>query len=65
AIYQENMMSRSSDDAMDPRVGTVVDQEITSLLAAIEQEKIPDRLTKLAIELQNALAEKRRRGVKN
>ncbi|RUY25812.1 hypothetical protein EN984_13560, partial [Mesorhizobium sp. M7A.F.Ca.CA.004.12.1.1] len=42
-----------------------VDQEIASLLAAIEQEKIPDRLTKLAIELQNALVEKRRRDVKN
>lgn len=58
-------MSRSSDDTPDPHVEIAVDQEIASLLAAIEQEKIPDRLTKLAIELQNALVEKRRRDVKN
>ncbi|MEI9405356.1 hypothetical protein [Mesorhizobium argentiipisi] len=37
-----------------------VDQEIASLLAAIEQEKVPDRLTELAIALQNALLQKRR-----
>ncbi|MDG4882750.1 hypothetical protein [Mesorhizobium sp. WSM4884] len=37
-----------------------LDQEIASLLKAIEQEKVPDRLTKLAIELQNALIQKRR-----
>ncbi|MCQ8875296.1 hypothetical protein NP945_25970 [Mesorhizobium sp. LMG17149] len=58
-------MSRSSDDTPDTHVEMAVDQEIASLLAAIEQEKIPDRLTKLAIELQNALVEKRRRDVKN
>ncbi|RUV23813.1 hypothetical protein [Mesorhizobium sp. M7A.F.Ca.MR.245.00.0.0] len=58
-------MSRSSDDTPDQHVEMAVDQEIASLLAAIEQEKIPDRLTKLAIELQNALVEKRRRDVKN
>ncbi|TPL87260.1 hypothetical protein [Mesorhizobium sp. CO1-1-4] len=58
-------MSRSSDDPVDPHVGLAMDQEITSLLSAIEQEKIPDRLTKLAIELQNALVERRRRDVKN
>ncbi|WP_281058918.1 MULTISPECIES: hypothetical protein [unclassified Mesorhizobium] len=37
-----------------------MDQEIASLLTAIEQEKIPDRLTKLALQLQNALIQKRR-----
>ncbi|RUZ77171.1 hypothetical protein EN943_14770 [Mesorhizobium sp. M7A.F.Ca.US.006.01.1.1] len=58
-------MSRSSDDTTDPHVEMTVDQEIASLLAAIEQEKVPDRLTKLAMELQNALVEKRRRDVKN
>ncbi|MER8446741.1 hypothetical protein NKH52_26480 [Mesorhizobium sp. M1066] len=58
-------MSRSSDDTTDPHVEMTVDQEIASLLAAIEQEKIPDRLTKLAMELQDALVEKRRRDVKN
>ncbi|TJV24804.1 MAG: hypothetical protein E5Y04_08040 [Mesorhizobium sp.] len=58
-------MSHSSDDTPDQHVEMAVDQEIASLLAAIEQEKIPDRLTKLAIELQNALVEKRRRDVKN
>jgi hypothetical protein len=36
-----------------------IDRKIASLLAAIEQEKIPDRLTKLAVDLQNALAERR------
>ncbi|ESY76475.1 hypothetical protein LB577_05340 [Mesorhizobium sp. B283B1A] len=58
-------MSRSNDDTTDPHVEMAVDQEIASLLAAIEREKIPDRLTKLAIELQNALVEKRRRDVRN
>ncbi|MBZ9856043.1 hypothetical protein LB566_19750 [Mesorhizobium sp. CA13] len=58
-------MSRSSDDTMDPRAGMAMDQEIASLLIAIEQEKVPDRLTRLAIELQNALVAKRRRDVKN
>ncbi|WP_081738644.1 hypothetical protein [Mesorhizobium ciceri] len=58
-------MSRSSDDTTDPHVEMTVDQEIASLLAAIEQEKIPDRLTKLAMELQDALVQKRRRDVKN
>ncbi|WP_280952468.1 MULTISPECIES: hypothetical protein [unclassified Mesorhizobium] len=42
-----------------------MDQEIASLLSAIEQEKVPDRLTKLAIQLQNALIEKRRRETTN
>ncbi|MBZ9917150.1 MULTISPECIES: hypothetical protein [unclassified Mesorhizobium] len=50
---------------MDPRAGMAMDQEIASLLIAIEQEKVPDRLTRLAIELQNALLAKRRRDIKN
>lgn len=58
-------MSRSRDDTVDPQFGLAMDQEITSLLDAIEQEKIPDRLTRLAMELQNALIEKRRGDVKN
>ncbi|MER9424569.1 hypothetical protein NKI88_19245 [Mesorhizobium sp. M0317] len=58
-------MSHSSDDTTDLLVEMAVDQEIASLLAAIEQEEIPDRLSKLAIELQNALVEKRRRDVKS
>lgn len=58
-------MSHSSDDTADPQFGLAMDQEITSLLDAIEQEKTPDRLTRLAMELQNALVEKRRRDVQN
>ncbi|MBZ9722370.1 hypothetical protein LB554_00270 [Mesorhizobium sp. CO1-1-11] len=58
-------MSHSSDDTADPQFGLAMDQKITSLLDAIEQEKIPDRLTRLAMELQNALVEKRRRDVQN
>ncbi|WP_292251137.1 hypothetical protein [Mesorhizobium sp.] len=38
-----------------------MDQEIASLLTAIEREKVPDRLTRLALELQNALIEKAQR----
>jgi hypothetical protein len=63
--YQENTMSRSSDNARGPLAAEAVDREIASLLAAIEREKVPDRLTKLAIELQNALVEKRRCDVKS
>ncbi|WP_280952570.1 hypothetical protein [Mesorhizobium sp. WSM3859] len=37
-----------------------MDQEIASLLTAIEREKVPDQLTRLALELQNALIEKRK-----
>ncbi|WP_348643321.1 hypothetical protein [Mesorhizobium sp. B2-7-1] len=37
-----------------------MDREIASLLAAIEREKVPDRLINLARELQTALTEKRR-----
>jgi hypothetical protein len=42
-----------------------MDRQITALLSAIEQEQVPDRLTQLAIELQNALIEKRRRETTN
>ncbi|MEI9425028.1 hypothetical protein O7A70_28090 [Mesorhizobium sp. Cs1299R1N1] len=69
-IKDRHLLSReydvsSSDDTMASRIDMAVDQEITSLLAAMEQEQVPDRLTKLAMELQNALIEKRRREVKN
>ncbi|MBZ9799930.1 hypothetical protein, partial [Mesorhizobium sp. ES1-4] len=52
---QENMMSRSSDDTVDPEFSPAMDQEIAALLSAIEREKVPDRLTRLAMELQHAL----------
>ncbi|WP_181176162.1 hypothetical protein [Mesorhizobium sp. B2-3-4] len=42
-----------------------MDQEIATLLSAIEQEKVPDRLTQLAIDLQNALIQKRRHETSN
>jgi hypothetical protein len=57
-------MSRSTDDA-DPPAEAAVDNDIAFLLAEIEREKVPDRLMKLALELQNALAEKRRGDIKN
>lgn len=56
-------MPRSSDDSTNTSPNAAADREIASLLTAIEQEKIPDRLTELAVELQNALVEKRRREV--
>jgi hypothetical protein len=62
---EENMMSRSTNDNMDPRPEMALDQEIESLLTAIEQEKVPDRLSKLALELQHALAERRAQGIKH
>jgi hypothetical protein len=52
------MMSDLKEDS-SIRASLEIDRKIASLLAAIEQEKIPDRLTKLAIDLQNALAERR------
>ncbi|PBB66005.1 hypothetical protein CK228_25115 [Mesorhizobium sp. WSM4312] len=58
-------MSRSRDDMIDSQFGLAMDREIASLLDAIERESIPDRLTRLAMELQNALIEKRRRDLKN
>lgn len=51
-------MPRSSQTT--PPTGILVDLKIASLLTAIEQEKVPDRLIRLAVELQNALVEKRR-----
>ncbi len=54
-------MSPSREDSVDSRVGLALDREIASLLAAIEKEKVPDRLTELAVELQKALVERRRR----
>ncbi|RWQ68474.1 hypothetical protein [Mesorhizobium sp.] len=53
-------MSRSSDDTISPRLRLAIDRKIASLLIAIEQEKVPERLTNLAVQLQNALVEKRR-----
>jgi hypothetical protein len=53
-------MSRPSQRDFGPQENLSVDQEIASLLKAIEQEKVPDRLTRLAIELQNALIQKSR-----
>ncbi|WP_179296030.1 MULTISPECIES: hypothetical protein [unclassified Mesorhizobium] len=50
---------------IDSQFGLAMDREIASLLDAIERESIPDRLTRLAMELQNALIEKRRRDLKN
>jgi hypothetical protein len=53
-------MSRTSDDTISPQLRLAIDRKIASLLTAIEQEKVPDRLTDLAVQLQNALVEKRR-----
>ena len=52
-------MTRRSQRDFGPQENLSLDQEIASLLKAIEQEKVPDRLTKLAIELQNALIQRR------
>ncbi|WP_198021706.1 hypothetical protein [Mesorhizobium sp. WSM3224] len=54
-------MSRPSQSDTASNAILSIDKEIASLLTAIEQENVPDRLTKLAIELQNALIQKRRR----
>jgi hypothetical protein len=62
---EENGMSRSTTDKMDPRPEMALDQETESLLTAIEQEKIPDRLSKLALELQHALTERRAQGIRH
>ncbi|MER8499980.1 hypothetical protein [Mesorhizobium sp. M0208] len=58
-------MSRAREDSVGTRADLTIDREIASLLAAIEQERVPDRLTKLAIELQHALIERRLRGTSN
>lgn len=53
-------MSHRSQRDLCARVIQSLDQEIASLLNAIEREEVPDRLTRLALELQNALIEKRK-----
>ncbi|MDG4892281.1 MULTISPECIES: hypothetical protein [unclassified Mesorhizobium] len=53
-------MSRRSQRDLCAQAIQSLDQEIASLLIAIEREKVPDRLTRLALELQNALVEKRK-----
>ncbi|RWD73800.1 hypothetical protein [Mesorhizobium sp.] len=53
-------MSRRSQRDRCAQAIQSLDQEIASLLPAIEREKVPDRLTRLALELQNALIEKRK-----
>ena len=58
-------MSRSRQHIHGVQASLGMDQEIALLLTAIEQERAPDRLTKLAIDLQNALIEKRRRETAN
>lgn len=49
-------MSRRSQRDLCAQAIQSLDQEIASLLTAIEREKVPDRLTRLALELQNALS---------
>jgi hypothetical protein len=58
-------MSRTNPRDLASSARTGMDRQITALLSAIEQEQVPDRLTQLAIELQNALIEKRRRETTN
>ncbi|TIU89548.1 MAG: hypothetical protein E5V74_15020 [Mesorhizobium sp.] len=53
-------MSRRSQRDLCAQAIQSLDQEIASLLTAIEREEVPDRLTRLALELQNALIEKRK-----
>ncbi|TIV82931.1 MAG: hypothetical protein E5V93_07175 [Mesorhizobium sp.] len=53
-------MSRRSQRDLCAQAIQSLDQEIAFLLTAIEREKVPDRLTRLALELQNALIEKRK-----
>ena len=53
-------MSRRSQRDLCAQAIQSLDQEIASLLIAIEREEVPDRLTRLALELQNALVEKRK-----
>ncbi len=58
-------MSRTGPPNLASQASLGVDREITTLLSAIEKEKVPDRLTQLAIELQNALIKKRRHETTN
>ncbi|PBC07650.1 hypothetical protein CK230_25255 [Mesorhizobium sp. WSM3859] len=53
-------MSRRRERDLCAQAIQSLDQEIASLLTAIEREKVPDQLTRLALELQNALIEKRK-----
>ena len=50
-------MSTFDDTAHQEPAGLPAD--ITSTLAAIEKERVPERLLKLALELQDALARQR------
>lgn len=57
-------MRRSTVDVSDPDQasdGAVIDSQISSLLVAIESEKIPERLLQLARDLQSALLVQRQR----
>jgi hypothetical protein len=58
-------MSRTAPRNLASQAALGMDSEIATLLSAIEQEKVPDRLTQLAIELQNALIQKRRQETTN
>lgn len=50
-------MTEKKDAAQNDLVG--IPAEITSILTAIEKEPVPERLLKLALELQEALAKRR------
>lgn len=53
-------MSRRREGDLCAQAIHSLDQEIASLLTAIGREHVSDRLTKLALELENALIEKRK-----
>lgn len=42
-----------------------LDDDIASILVAIEAEAVPEHLTSLAVKLQEALLERKRRNVPN
>lgn len=50
-------MTENKDTAQNDLAG--IPAEITSILTAIEKEPVPDRLLKLALELQGALTKRR------
>jgi hypothetical protein len=58
-------MRRSTVDASDTpdqaSDGAAIDNQISSLLVAIESEKVPERLLQLARDLQSALLVQRQR----
>jgi len=58
-------MSRTSPPDLSSQASVGVDNYIAALLSAIEQEKVPDRLTQLAIELQIPLIQQRRHEIRN